>query len=188
MGSYVEAARALARYDAARRGPSHEDVERVREGILGRVGRLRFVPEGPVPAGVTFALDGAAVAAASFDERVVVEPGTHLFEGRGEGRETVRVSIEVRGGDDRTVSVGIPARRFSLVRQWWFWTGIAVVVAAAVAVPFVIDANQPPGDPVNTVGQFIWGGHEAGAGRSAGVCSHVARVRIAAGFCARPNG
>ena len=157
MGSHTDAARTLVRYDAMRRGPSHEDIERIRPSIDAHVGKLRFVPEGPVPSGVTFSLNGVTIPAATLGERIVVEPGTHLLEARGADREPVRQSIDVRGGDDRAISVPIPTRRFSLVRQWWFWTGIVVVVAAAVTIPFVVDASQPPGDPVNTVGQFIRG-------------------------------
>lgn len=157
MGSYVDAARALARYDAARRGASHEDVERVREVILARVGRLRLVPEGPVPLGVTFSLDGVNVSAAALDERITVEPGTHLFEARGANRESVRLSIEVAGGDDRAISVAIPRERFSLVRQWWFWTGIGLVVASAVVGGVVLaNSGVADGPPVrNRIGDII---------------------------------
>ena len=111
---------------------------------MGSVAHLRVVPEGPVPAGVTVRLDGVALRCEQLDgELVVVRPGEHVIDVRGEGRESVQRTVRLDAGErDHAVSLPIPAERVSIARRWWFWTVVGVAVAGGVTAAVVAASSS----------------------------------------------
>jgi len=140
----LRAAELFTVYDALATGrPDDYDVVRTR--VMGGVGRLRVIPEGEVPAGVAFLLDGTPLRGAQVGgDAVYVLPGERVVEARGEGREPVRLAVTVAAGADRSVSVPIPEERVPVTRRWWFWTGIAVVVAGGVTAAVLLSTQDAP--------------------------------------------
>lgn len=144
----IRAAALFPLYNCIRSGtpPNYDEVE---ARVMGSVAHLRVVPEGPVPAGVTVRLDGVALSGEQLDgELVVVLPGEHVIDVRGEGRESVQRTVRLDAGErDHAVSLPIPAERVSIVRRWWFWTAIGAVVAGGVtAAVLVASSGRSPYD------------------------------------------
>ena len=46
------------------------------------------------------------------------------------------------------VGAGHPTRPRSVVKQWWFWTGVVTLVAAAVAIPVIVTQSRDVGPQV----------------------------------------
>lgn len=157
LGNAVDAARALARYDALRSDASHPEVEQVRAAVLGAVARIRLVPQAPLAAGSTLAIDGRAVPAAALDDVVVLTPGAHLVDLRSPGCDPVRLELQVAGGQERAVDLATPAPAVPLTSRWWFWTGIGVVAVGAVtAAVLVATSGEGPGPGIpNQLGATV---------------------------------
>ncbi len=83
------------------------------------------------PSAVLF-VDGRAAGRAL--DPLNVPAGTHVLEVRAPGATPLRRSIDVTPGGRLALSVTLvaqPAARWSIASQWWFWTGLGVVVAGA---------------------------------------------------------
>lgn len=162
LGNYADAARTLARYDAVRSNAPHPAIEEIRPDILAHVARVRLVPDGVVPSGVTFAVDGRELTSAQLDDRVILEPGAHLVESRGPGRDPAREVIDVAGGQDRSISVRVASERVPVTRRWWFWTLIGTAVVGTTAAILWATSGLGDGPPIEnqlgtTVETLRWG-------------------------------
>ncbi|MFO0604701.1 MAG: hypothetical protein U0324_16080 [Polyangiales bacterium] len=152
LRQFLRAAQLIPRYIALAnaRDPSFDAVT---GHVLANVGRVRVIPDGNVPTGVTFSLDGARLQASQVGGDVIyVEPGERVVEARGEGREPVRLAVQVAAGADRSVSVPVPEERVPVTRRWWFWTVIGAAVAGGVATAVVLATREGPAPIPNVLG------------------------------------
>lgn len=144
LHQYLRAAELFPRYDILTQNVRPNYAE-VRGRVMSNVGRLRVIPDGIVPPGVAFLLDGATLRGSQVGgDAVFVAPGERVVEARGDGREPVRVTVSVAAGADRSVSVPIPEERVPVTRRWWFWTAIGVAVAGGVTAAVLIAGQESP--------------------------------------------
>ncbi len=138
LHQHLRAAELFPQYDRIRQNVRPEDLV-IRARVMGSVAQLRVVPEGPVPTGVTFRLDGVALRSSRVGGEIVfVLPGVHVIEVLGDGRESVQRTVRLTADEGvHAVSLPIPAERVSITRRWWFWTVIGVAVAGGVAAAVV---------------------------------------------------
>jgi hypothetical protein len=141
----IRAAELFPLYDRIRRGtpPTYDEVK---TRVMGSVAQLRVVPEGPVPTGVTFRLDGVALRGEQIGGEIVfVHPGEHVIDVRGDGRESVQRTVRLTAGESvHAVSLPIPAERVSIAGRWWFWTIVGVAVAGGVTAAVLLSTQEAP--------------------------------------------
>ncbi len=152
LRQYLRAAALLTVYVAISPGRD-PSFDAVRSHVLANVGRVRVIPDGDVPHGVSFSLDGVRLQASQVGGDVIyVEPGERVVEARGEGREPVRLAVQVAAGADRSVSVPVPEERVPVTRRWWFWTVIGAAVAGGVVTAVVLATREGPAPIPNVLG------------------------------------
>lgn len=152
LRQFLRAAELLPTYEALASGRD-PSFDAVRSHILANVGRVRVIPDGTVPSGVAFLLDGVRLQASQVGGDVIyVEPGERVVEARGEGREPVRLAVQVAAGADRSVSVPVPEERVPVTRRWWFWTVIGAAVAGGVTAAVVLATREGPPPIANVLG------------------------------------
>lgn len=148
----IRAAELFPLYDRIRRG-TPRNYDEVKTRVMGSVAQLRVVPDGPVPTGVTFRLDGVTLGGEQLGGEIMfVHPGEHVIDVRGDGRETVQRTVRLTAGESvHAVSLPIPAERVpiptepvSIARRWWFWTVIGVAVAGGVTAAIVLATQDAP--------------------------------------------
>lgn len=133
-------------------GKLRAETEAILQRAKGYVGTLRLRAQ---PADTEIALDGIPVERSNWDG-FLVEVGDHLLEARATGYVTQRRELQLRGGQDETIEIGLaamqlepsadeatpvapiapapsaPARADTPVyKRWWLWTIVGVVVAGA---------------------------------------------------------
>jgi PEGA domain len=85
--------------------------------------------------GAEVAVDG--VRAGSVPVELIVKAGSHALLVRKEGYETSQTAAVVAVGERKVVDIPLEATR-SIATRWWFWTGVAVVVAAGAVVTYAL--------------------------------------------------
>lgn len=148
VGRLAEARRWYARFlelagesDRAR----HEVTVRAHLGEIDR--RLaRIVLRSVVPPGASVRLDEGPLTPDDGDA-LRVDPGAHALLARAEGYREHREALTLSEGERRELALRLDPlpRSTPITRQWWFWTGIGVVVAGAVTA--VVVATLPPSLP-----------------------------------------
>lgn len=102
---------------------------------LGSVERqARLVVKSRVP-GSLISVDDHRLAQAPAE--VLLLPGPHRIVAHREGYADASTQIIVDAGQNRSVSLD-PLEQHPLLKQWWFWTGVAVVVAAGTTATVLI--------------------------------------------------
>jgi len=123
------------------------ETERVEVRLAERPARLM------VSSNVALAevfLDGEAIGAVPFDSEIT--PGRHELEVQSEDYLPHRTVLDVASGDTARVEADLSEEPTPIYARWWFWTGIAVVVAGAVVATWALtrpEAEAPPYDGGN---------------------------------------
>jgi hypothetical protein len=148
-GRFVDAARSwnllLERY-----GPdiSHETREVAEERLAQLELLVARVPLSVPLDGAVVLLDGREIGTGPFQQDVVVELGTHVFEARCDGYEAARSSALLRAGRNPPVSL-VPQplpETPSVLRIESETEGALVSIDDAPAVPIPVIRNVPPGE------------------------------------------
>jgi hypothetical protein len=85
---------------------------------------------------VTSSVTGAIVTvdgkmSGTVPTEIVVAGGAHRLELAREGYKPSRSSFVIAAGERKTLDVGLQAESSSVLKKWWFWTGVGVVVVGA---------------------------------------------------------
>jgi hypothetical protein len=117
------------------------------------------------PEAATILVDGVTVARGP-EAALVLIVGDHVLEFRASGLRPERRTVQVRSGERTTLEVRLesaepagprvsltlpsraeaprePAEPQRLVRKWWLWTGVAVVVAGALTGSLLATRGEP---------------------------------------------
>ena len=84
--------------------------------------------------------DGKALGRAPLQVRATA--GSHELVARGDGYYEQRVPMTLALGDRRDVELEMKSTP-GIASKWWFWTGIAVVIAGGVATAIVLTTEKP---------------------------------------------
>ncbi len=76
------------------------------------------------------AIDGKPIGRSPLELRLPA--GAHVLLAESEGKDPQKISMTLALGDRREIDLDLKARP-GVTSRWWFWTGVAVVVAGAVA-------------------------------------------------------
>lgn len=101
-------------------------------------GKLRI--SSPV-AGAIVSVDGRPIGVAPAD--VSVNAGAHRVVVQRDGYETAETTALVETGEERRLDVPL-AQRSSVFGRWWFWTGVAAIVAGGVVTTIVLVTPRSP--------------------------------------------
>lgn len=112
-------------------------------------GTLRLRTE---PMGATVFVDGRARGNPPIE--LYLTPGSHEVVAKLEAYKdaTVPVIIELGQTKDLVVPLSKPE---PVTKKWWFWTGVATVVAAAVIVPIAIVTAPEPEVAPGSLGKVV---------------------------------
>lgn len=89
------------------------------------------------------AIDGRALGRAPLEAKMA--PGSYVLTANADGYREERVPMTLSLGDRREVDLELK-RPSPIVARWWFWTGIAVVVAGGIATYAVLTTERSPSD------------------------------------------
>jgi len=97
------------------------------------------------PLEATVVVDGAVVGKGNVE--LAVAAGNHSIVGRKPGEDEASTTALVAVGEHKEVSLSFAASR-PITTKWWFWTGVAVVVAggAATTIALLAEKSAPHGD------------------------------------------
>jgi len=121
--------------------------ERVEVRLVPSPAHLRVASN--VPEAVVI-LDGEALGTVPFGAEIT--PGRHELEVQSEDYVTHHAILDVASGDTARVRANLSEAPVPIYGRWWFWTGIAVVVAGAVVATWALtrpEAEPPPYDGGN---------------------------------------
>jgi hypothetical protein len=104
----------------------------------------------PVPGARVF-IDGKT--AGNVPAERSVPAGTHKIKVEREGYETAETTVVVNAGDKKQMTVELKEKT-SLVKRWWFWAGIGVVVVGGAAVTSAVIIEGPAGEGDFTLGRI----------------------------------
>jgi len=85
-------------------------------------------------------VDGKGIGAVPAE--VPMRAGTHGVEVARAGYESARVSVVLAAGERKEVTVPLAAEA-PITAKWWFWTGIAVIVAGGVTTYVALTTERP---------------------------------------------
>jgi hypothetical protein len=85
--------------------------------------------------GALVSIDGRKLAQAPAEALLL--PGTHQVLARRDGFADASTQVIVDAGQNRTIELN-PVEQHPLLKQWWFWAGVGVVVAAGTTTAIVI--------------------------------------------------
>jgi len=94
-------------------------------------------------AGALVAVDGAQVGVVPAE--LPVRPGTHRVSLTRDGYNPAETSVVVQAGQRKDVEVPMSVHD-TLTKQWWFWTGIGVVVVGATVATILIANTEKDAD------------------------------------------
>ncbi len=147
--------RALDDLEAFEREATPELRDRVRglprilEELRGKVTRVTV----RCPRGALVRLRDRTIGTCPIDAPVVVVAGRGTIEVLQDDHVPWRRDVDLPGGGDAAYNVtlvrrapagGDEARSSGLVSQWWFWAGVAVVLAGGVAVAVAATTEAEP--------------------------------------------
>jgi hypothetical protein len=97
---------------------------------------------------VTSSVVGAKLKVDGRDEGTVptelaVSPGSHRLDLTRDGYKSAQTTIAVMAGERTTFDVPLD-RSAPITAKWWFWSGIAVVVAGAVVTTIALTTERDP--------------------------------------------
>jgi len=78
--------------------------------------------------------------------------GTHKILVERDGYETATTTAVVNAGDKKQISIELKEKT-PLLKRWWFWTGVGVVVVGGAAVTSALLIERAPGEGNFTLGQ-----------------------------------
>lgn len=91
----------------------------------------------------TVVFDGQLVGRGVYVADVL--PGRHAVRVRAEGHAPWEGEVHVTAGRPERLQVVLDRRRPGVVEQWWFWTGVGVVVAGAgFALGYALRPTEAP--------------------------------------------
>ena len=91
--------------------------------------------------GADVLLDGTAMGRSPLQFRVA--PGSHEIVATAAGYSEERIPMTLALGDRRDVDLEL-RKTPGVTSKWWFWTGIAVVVAGGVATAVALTTEKEP--------------------------------------------
>jgi hypothetical protein len=123
------------------------DDRDVGQGASVRVAvRLRRLPARLVITsnvlGATVRLDGALAGRSPFDAETL--PGSRRLEVAARGYVPHRSLVNLSPGATTRLRTDLAREPFSIVRQWWFWSALGVVITG---VPLIVYAATRPAPP-----------------------------------------
>lgn len=118
--------------------PGGETV-RLELNLVPRAGSTVLLVRSPV-VGARIAIDRRDVGSAPAEQ--VVPPGAHRIDVAHPDYEPATVSTVLAPGEKKTVNVALEGKK-PITAQWWFWTGIGVVVAGTVTAIIVHNIERP---------------------------------------------
>ena len=86
-------------------------------------------------------MDGSALGRAPLEAKV--SPGSHELIATAEGYEQEKVRMTIAVGDKREVDLELK-KPPGLLSKWYFWTGVAAVIAGGVALGLVLTIERQP--------------------------------------------
>jgi hypothetical protein len=94
--------------------------------------------------GANVLLDGARVGSVPYDAET--EPGRRRLEVSSRGYVTHRSVINLIAGAPVRVRADLSPEPVSVLRRWWFWSAVAVVVTGVAVTTYVLvgPPSQPP--------------------------------------------
>ncbi len=98
-------------------------------------------------------LDGAAIGVVPFDSEIA--PGRHEIVVQSEDFVPHRTVLDVASGDTARVEADLEEEPTPIYARWWFWTGIAAVVAGAVIATWALTRPEPEPPPYDG-GNLDW--------------------------------
>jgi hypothetical protein len=98
-------------------------------------------------------LDGEAIGAAPLDTEIA--PGRHQLEVRRDDYLPHRTILDVQSGDTSRVEADLAEEATPLYARWWFWGGVAVLVAGAVIATWALTRPEPAAPPYDG-GNLDW--------------------------------
>ena len=133
---------------------THEDYRTVDRDLQLAAGKLETVDlqlrskkspllriDSPV-SGAQVTVDGRAVGVVPAE--APVEAGSHRILLKADGYEPAETNVVVMSGEEKQVTVPM-ATRYTVTKQWWFWTAVGVaVVAGGVATYIVATTEKSP--------------------------------------------
>ena len=111
------------------------------------------------PAGASVAVDGKPIGQGPAE--TIVRAGSHKLLVEADGYETTETEAVVSVGKTNTVDIQL-GETPGIAQQWWFWTGLGVLVAGGVAITVVAltERGADSGDiPPGQVAAPLLGGH-----------------------------
>lgn len=115
----------LSTFDVKLASKQTSAVVAVRSPVVGAFVSVDGKPEGTVPT------------------EMYLSPGAHQLELTHNGYQTARSSLVVAAGERKTLDLALEAET-PITKKWWFWTGVGVVVAGAVATVIVLTTERGP--------------------------------------------
>ncbi len=98
-------------------------------------------------------LDGAAIGVVPFEEEIA--PGRHEIVVRREDFVPHRTVLDVASGDTARVQADLEEEPTPIYARWWFWGGVALVVAGAVIGTWALTRPEPEPPPYDG-GNLDW--------------------------------
>lgn len=97
-------------------------------------------------------VDGVLVATGPYAARIA--PGRHRVEVRARGHAPYETALDIEPG--AVVRVHAPmAAEVPITRRWWFWTGVSVLAAGAVAAVAIAAASGTEAPDCGTTGLCV---------------------------------
>lgn len=85
------------------------------------------------------AVDGKAIGRSPLEYRVAA--GAHVLVAEADGKEPQKVPMTLALGDRRELDLELKPKP-GVFSRWWFWTGVAVVVAGGVAAGIALTTER----------------------------------------------
>ncbi len=73
-------------------------------------------------------------------------PGSYSLDVRSPGFVTYATTVDVGPGASTELYAKMPKEPFALTKKWWFWTGLAAVVAGAAITVYAVTRPPAPYD------------------------------------------
>jgi tetratricopeptide (TPR) repeat protein len=135
LGRYTHAIQELQQF-LEEGNPESDVAQQVHQIITDMRSELATVTVVPSVSSVQLTLDDQPVHA---NEEIQVDPGNHVVTGTAQGYARAAQTFTLHRSEQRRVELHLERTGGGgILSQWWFWTGVGVIVAGGVAVGAVV--------------------------------------------------